>query len=951
MPLLVCPRVRLVAAQQGLSLALALVAALPLGAAPTPNASPLGTYLKALCPDEVISTGAPKRDNSARGTFKMRLREEQTDLVHHEIINSALNLLADGRSGEAMKALCQVLAARVSAYGIGDPRSISVINNMGVMLRKDGRSREARQIQEEALVLVEASKGMPLIVRERLVQNLGTTLFSQGDYQTAEAMYKSSLIISENDKEPRQDGLDTTMTNLGFALDAQERFAEAEPLYRRVLAMRVAEHGDNQLEIAASMNNLGRNLTEQGTFREGETLLRKGLALREKHLGTNHLNTAFSLVNLAQNLRAQGALPEAEQFALRSLSIRQQGLGEVHPDTASALDLLATIRLERGDMRGALESARTALKTNLLLSDREMAGLSRAARERRLSLPGNSASLLVLAAWGTSAQNTRTWAAGSVSPLVDEAFFATQRIASSSTADALAQAIARGAADANGLGPIASELERHIGKRAQLDERIVDSFIRPGGTTVAHLADLLKLQQEADAKIAQAKRELQTRFPKFFAFLNPSPSSLNALQGQQSHLKEDEVMLIVTPGDDKQNGFVWAVTREEGAWVRLPLSPDELSLAIRRLREVLDTSVVRSAHTAGTSAIAPGARGYDSAAAYALYRALFGSNAILAIAQKKRKWIIVPQGALISLPYAALVTQPPGIDTVLTLEPAMLRKVRWLGLERVVSVLPSVSSLDLIRKLPRASGATQRPFFGLGDPTFSGALDAPLQPNRPAYRTAAANIKAVRELPQLPGTRKEVENLARTLGASLSEDVLLGASASETELRRYQANGWLNRYRILTFATHGLVNGNLAGSLTQPALALSPPVRAMVNDDALLTASEAAMLDLNADWVILSACNSAAGGSPNGEGLTGLTRAFMLAGARAMLVSHWRVRDDAAERLTVRTMQLLRSNPSYSRGEALQAAMRELMMDTRSDRSSSFALPGAWAAFTLVGVD
>jgi CHAT domain-containing protein len=189
------------------------------------------------------------------------------------------------------------------------------------------------------------------------------------------------------------------------------------------------------------------------------------------------------------------------------------------------------------------------------------------------------------------------------------------------------------------------------------------------------------------------------------------------------------------------------------------------------------------------------------------------------------------------------------------------------------------------------------------------------------------------------------------LGARLNEDVLLGPRASETELRRYQANGWLSRYRILTFATHGLVNGSFAGTLSQPALALSPPLRARATDDALLTASEAATLNLNADWVILSACNSAAGGSVNGEGLTGLTRAFMLAGARAMLVSHWRVRDDAAERITVRTMELLRDNASYSRGEALQAAMRELMMDASSDLNSSFALPGTWAAFTLVGVD
>src|SRR5262249_35746329 len=154
-------------------------------------------------------------------------------------------------------------------------------------------------------------------------------------------------------------------------------------------------------------------------------------------------------------------------------------------------------------------------------------------------------------------------------------------------------------------------------------------------------------------------------------------------------------------------------------------------------------------------------------------------------------------------------------------------------------------------------------------------------------------------------------------------DIHLGSDASETTVKRLP----LADYRVVYFATHGLVAGDVKG-LGEPALALTLPAQPSEIDDGLLTASEVAQLKLNADWVVLSACNTAAGDQPGAEALSGLARAFFYAGARALLVSHWSVASESATRLTTSTFDALKSAPSIGRAEALRRAMLAYMNDT-----------------------
>ena len=196
----------------------------------------------------------------------------------------------------------------------------------------------------------------------------------------------------------------------------------------------------------------------------------------------------------------------------------------------------------------------------------------------------------------------------------------------------------------------------------------------------------------------------------------------------------------------------------------------------------------------------------------------------------------------------------------------------------------------------------------------------------------------MRALQSLPETAEELRALARSLCAS-DRDVYLGAAATETKVESV----YLRPYRTITFATHGLMAGDFEG-LAEPALVLTPPPKGNEQDDGLLTASEVSLLKLNADTVILSACNTAVpDGTPGTEGLSGLAKAFFYAGARSLLVSHWSVDSDAAVELTTRAYAAMEKAPGMGRAEALRVSMNAIMQRPR------FAHPFFWAPFVVVG--
>jgi CHAT domain-containing protein len=265
---------------------------------------------------------------------------------------------------------------------------------------------------------------------------------------------------------------------------------------------------------------------------------------------------------------------------------------------------------------------------------------------------------------------------------------------------------------------------------------------------------------------------------------------------------------------------------------------------------------------------------FDVHASYALYQSVFGPFAEY-IASKERV-SVVTDGALSGLPLQLLVTTDPAGKK--------LNDVDWLVRKYAITVLPSTASLKILRQRTVAKTAAN-PMIGFGDPVFDRTAQAAAKPKVASldrslpefYRGLTADMKSLAEaLSPLPETADELRAVAKELGARL-EDIKLGDAVTVADVKHEP----LEDYRVVYFATHALVAGEVekfAKVKAEPALVLTIPEKPTEEDDGLLRASDIALLKMNADFAVLSACNTAAGDKPGAEALSGLARAFLCRG-------------------------------------------------------------------------
>jgi CHAT domain-containing protein len=531
-----------------------------------------------------------------------------------------------------------------------------------------------------------------------------------------------------------------------------------------------------------------------------------------------------------------------------------------------------------------------------------------------------------------------------------EAFRLAEAARGTSVQRSLDAAAARAAANTPGLADLVrreQDARNQLGALYGLVASALSSTDGHDARSVATLRDhIATLTRARTAIVAQLERE----FPAYTQLINPRPLTLHGLR---SRLRPDEAV-IATYVDDEET-FVWAVPASGAvAFSAAPLGRAAVENAAAVLRRSLDPA----ARTLGDIPV------FDVMLAHRLYAALL--EPVADGWRDAGSLLIVPHGPLAQLPFALLPTRAVPTPVASTLLFAEYRGVPWLIRSHAITVLPSATALATLRTLP-AGDPGRRPFIGFGDPFFSRthAAEAAAEAAttlaaveardrrlslRASPRTQQLDSSRLGMLPRLPDTAEEIRSIAATLEADLARDVVIGALANEKTVKTVD----LAAYRVVAFATHGLVPGDLDG-LTQPALALSAPEVADVDGDGLLTMDEILGLRLNADWIVLSACNTASGHGAGSDALSGLGRAFFYAGARTLLVSNWPVETTSARELTTDLFRRQKRNPELTRARALQAAMTALIdgpgfVDRQTDTAIfSYAHPIFWAPFTLVG--
>ena len=573
--------------------------------------------------------------------------------------------------------------------------------------------------------------------------------------------------------------------------------------------------------------------------------------------------------------------------------------------------------------------------------------------------------------------------------LGDEAFQLAQRTQSSRAAAALSQMSARFASGPGLLSTLLRERQDLAGEWQAVDRDLTAALTMPPHQRDAAAEDALRARLAAAAsRIDSLDGRLAKEFPQYATLASPQPLSVAATQ---SLLAPQEVLIYVT--SLPRQSLVWIVGKDVAQVVLVPTGKEELARDVAALRCGLDhalwmgddredkcVEMLNDKHRYQLNIdgqfvdVLP----FDLERAHALYKALFGPIEEFI---KDKHLFVVASGPLTSLPFNVLVTEPPKLRV--PNDPAQYRQAAWFGTRQPATVLPSVASLKALRDFAKKSNAT-KPYLGVGNPLLDGPQDDRLLgefykrqahaardkrcSERPAaleiasarsarsivgfsalFRGSSADIERIRAQIPLPETADELCEIGRRLGAPESE-ILLGSHATERSIKDLSESGRLAEYAIVHFATHGALTGEALG-LSEPGLILTPPAKGtndakmLERDDGFLTASEIAALKLDADWVMLSACNTAGADGQTAEALSGMARAFFYAGARALLVAHWEVGSDAAVKLTTRALAEMNANPQIGSAQAFSVAMRGLI-----EKGSAFdAHPSQWAPFVVVG--
>jgi CHAT domain-containing protein len=866
--------------------------------------------------------------------------------------NYAAVLESLGRLAEAEPLQADVVRLRRINLGDKDPETITAINNHAATLFALDRVSEAEPLFADALQARREVLGEEHPDTLASLSNYAMVLKRLDRLEEAEPLYTRALATSTRLRSLEHPETLTLLNNHAAALRDLGRASEAEPLAAQLVAARRALLGDGHPDTLTAMNNHAVILLDLGRTQEAEPLLSQTLALRRATLGDRHPLSIATLISHAAALEALGRRKEAAERYAQGQSLAEAVLGPLNTDTLMVTGRLAALALEDGHAERSFELALKAAngwKERTGYSGQTAQGDAQRDRDAR----SEAAYKAFVADAGWAAREARPERSGEIQ---GHAFRVLQELLSGSASKALRQSAARQAVGEQvGLAGQARRLQQLNTEWQQTDAAVVVSLaLLPGEEPDDEAAARARLQS-IEAEITALTQVLQRDAPAYFNLIQPKPLSETDAQWL---LEADEAAILMVPSD--RGTHVFLVSSAGIAWHRSDWTEERIDAAVTRLLwDVGASPNVRADQVAQWENEGEGAYPYDFQTAHALYRELFAP--VAGRLADKRHVFVMAAGSLASLPMGILVSEvPDGANG----DPAVLRSAKWLADQYAFVTVPNLQAIALLRQTASQLGRPRHSrFLGVGDPMLQGIADSRGARNRGAINRSAPmtftgvfsskakgsnepgiDLAALRQMARLPGTATELNAMWKAFGQP-SNALHLAEAATEPGVRAMPLQA-----DVIAFATHGLLAGEIGGT-SEPGLVMTPPSQASADNDGFLSMSDIAGLAIDADWVVLSACNTAAGdGTSGASGLSGLARAFFYAGARNLLVSHWPVRDDVAAKITVRAISLELSDPTLSRAQALQIAMREIRNDPQADTDSdTWAHPSAWAPFVLVG--
>ncbi|MEH2513488.1 CHAT domain-containing protein [Nitrobacteraceae bacterium AZCC 1564] len=833
--------------------------------------------------------------------------------------------------------------------------------------------------------------------RAMMAEARGQYADAEGAYRLTEQRRRAAMkVLLEADNAPSESvllqGIDFTVQKQARMKARQGRLAEAEADARRALLSRLKDNGKYHPQTPRYIAGLGAILVEQGRYDEAEKLMRVALEINET-LGTapDAQSTVELMAQLAGVLNLQRKRTEAasmfdriDQATAKWEPARRQvyelnparilslyASGQVETGVAAAEQLVKKLAARVGENHFDTASARGALAAGLMRAGRN----EDAAREFKAAIPimltgarenADDENTTVVAARTLRLQNTvesyfflLTRGGAAAGDVGEETFALADAVRGQSVQQALAASSARAAAKDPKLADLVRK-EQDLSKQVNAQLGTLNNVLSlPSGErdekgVQAINASINALRTERN----KARQEINQKFPAYADLVSPKPPSVAEIRAL---LADGEAMLSFYFG--QSGSFVWAVPKSGPvAFAQIKAQSGEIESKVRKLREALEPQA------AMISDIPP----FDLALAHELYALLL--QPVESGWKGAKNLVVVTNGALGLLPLSLLPTAPASVKQDDDPLFADYRNVPWLARTHAVTTVPSAAALRTLRQLP--PGKPDRgELVAFGDPFFNTDQQAEAQDETkvqiaandttprsaenvmrgvPLKRRSSPKLEGVDSaelalLPRLPDTSEELKSIALALQADPSQVLHLGKGATEGAVKTMNLSG----FKVLAFATHGLVPGELNG-LTQPALALSSPKVTGEDGDGLLTMEEILGLKLDADWVVLSACNTGTGAGAGAEAASGLGRAFFYAGTRALLVTNWSVHSQSARELVTDLFKRQAADAKLPRSEALRQAMMALVdgpgyLNAEGKTEFAYAHPLFWAPYTIIG--
>jgi CHAT domain-containing protein/Tfp pilus assembly protein PilF len=888
-----------------------------------------------------VSTGRPREglELLAKALAVRRAAgDTRTSEVSQILVRMAVTHTDQGDDDQALALLNE--AEAIESALPGHPRLADALMAKGTALWGQGRYDQAIEALEQSVRLLEpAGSPRAATLLAAAYTNLGIVYWSKSDYDEAITFYEKALPLLVAALGEAHPHVGTVEFNLAVLYSAKEDYAASIASAEKALRTLVRALGERDAQVAQTYNVMGVAFTQMGDPDRALGVLQKALAIQRASSEKGDRNSALIYSSLGSAYRAKRAFTRADRHYRKALAVDVSIHGERHPDVAEDFVNLGNLYLEMGDEERAARFFGQAIQANdprrtgvnldldppidtafsgeFLLKALKGAAQARARLgsrkkdHRQLEAAAlvydHTARLIDRMRAGYRAEGSKLHLAASATETYEEAirtelelhrlsgdarhveaaFRYSEKSRAGVLRDALNEAEARSFA---GIPDALLQQERNL--RIDLsaaDSRLAEARLE-GDADEAQVGTL----REKQFALKQQYEALRQRFEKEYPDYHDLKYRSETVGPSELRDALDERTVLVEYFLGEERVFIFTVTREG---LEVTATPRDASLAVELsgLRQAILTRDVAS----------------HARCAHRLYERLL---APIEGRLAGKDLIVVPDGALAAVPFEALLSREtrPDTDT---------RKLPYVLRDHALSY--AYSATLLVQGLRHDRGNPPDEFVAFA-PVFAGA-------------GAAADAPG-----PLPASQKEVTEIrglftrrAGVFGGWLSgrSRVYLGEDATESRLE----SAGLERYRYVHLATHAIVDEE------HPALSrllLAP--EAGSGKDGVLRLAEIYNLRLNADLVVLSACDTGRGQIARGEGIIGLTRGFLYAGASSLLVSFWPVSDAASAGLVVDFYRELLS------GRPKAEALRQAKLHTMG-RNPEYAKPYYWASLVLVG--